>query len=335
MPYNTLIALIGAGLLGALCGAVGVFAVLRRRALVGDAMAHAALPGIVVGFLLTGSRTMPPLLLGALASGLLGVGLLAWIARNTRTKPDAALAIVLSGFFGLGIALSRYVQNAVPDGSKAGLDSFLLGKVSGVVLQDVALIGLVSVAALGLILLAFKEFKLLTFDPAFARSLGWNTQRLDFLILGLITAAIVAGLPMAGVVLVAALTILPPLAARFWTHRLEVMVGLAAAVGAGSATIGVLVSGTQADLPTGPLIILTAGALFLFSAFVAPDRGVLAAIRRRRQLRVEVALASQLRRVREGRMPARELPSAWRDGDQLSAEAENWLRRYEEDRVGA
>lgn len=295
VSYNTGLALLGASALGALCGMVGVFALLRRRALVGDVLAHATLPGLVLAFLITGSRTLPPLLLGALGSGLVAVTLLAWIGRRTKTRADAALALVLSVFFGAGIALSRYVQNVVPNGNQAGLDSFLLGKMSSVVLQDVVLILLVTGLAIGVILAAYKELQLIAFDPSFAQSLGWQTGRLDFMILALLTGAIVAGLPMAGVVLVAALTILPPLTARFWTHRLPDMIVLASLIGIVSAAVGVLGSAGSEDMPTGPIIILTAGAFFAVSALIAPESGLWARLRKQKHHRRRAQIAYTLR----------------------------------------
>ena len=282
MSYNTILALVGAILLGALCGSVGSFTVLRRRSLVGDVIAHSALMGIVLAFLITGSKALPVLLIGALISGILGSTLLVWIQNNTKTKPDGALVIVLATLFGFGIVLSRLAQNSPHSAAQAGLDSFLLGKLAGIVLQDVLSILVVAVIALVTIALNYKELKVSTFDPEFFGAMGGNPRAFDFLAQVLLTTAVVAAIPMAGVVLVAALTILPAITARFWTHRCGVMVILASVLGAVGGASGVLLSSTAEGMPSGPIIIIVSGVFFTISLVFSPIRGVIAAARTRR-----------------------------------------------------
>jgi manganese/zinc/iron transport system permease protein len=275
LTYNTLIVLLGTGLLGANAGLVGSFAVLRRRSLTGDALAHAALPGLALAFLVVGQRNLPAMLAGALVSGLLGVAVISGLRSRTRVKEDAAIGIVLSVFFGAGVVLSRIVQNTPGVGSKAGLDSYILGKTAGIIRQDVFIIGGVSLVSLLVILLAYKEFKLTVFDPDFARVQGWPVLRLDLLLMGLIALAVVFGLPMVGVVLMAALLILPGAAARFWTDRLGPLLVLATAFGLVIGLIGTALSARYAGMPAGPIIVLVGAAVFLLSVLVAPKRGVL------------------------------------------------------------
>ena len=205
ISYNTAVVLLGTSLLGANAGLVGCFAVLRRRALTGDALAHAALPGLCLAFLAVGQRSRPALLLGAFVTGVLGVVVIAALRRWTRIKEDAAIGIVLSVFFGAGIVLSRLIQNRSSVGSKAGLDSYILGKTAGIIAQDVYLIAGVSLASLVLVLVLYKEFKLVVFDSGFASVQGWPVLGLDLLLMGLIALAVVFGLPAVGVVLMAAL----------------------------------------------------------------------------------------------------------------------------------
>ncbi len=166
MAYNTLVVLAGTSLLGAGAGLVGCFAVLRRRALLGDALAHAGLPGICLAFWFWGERSMPVLLLGALLTGILGVVVVSLVRGYTRIKEDAAIGIVLSTFFGAGMVLSRMIQNRLTTGSKAGLDSYNLGKTAGMIATDVYLIAGVSLVCLLVVLVCYKEFKLVAFDPA-------------------------------------------------------------------------------------------------------------------------------------------------------------------------
>jgi manganese/zinc/iron transport system permease protein len=273
VEYNTLLVLVTTALLGAVSGVVGCFAVLRRRALTGDALAHAALPGLCVAFLVAGVRSVPIMLLGALASGVLGIGIIVALRRWTRVKEDAAIGIVLSVFFGAGIVLSRMIQNSTTTGNKAGLDSFILGKTSGIQLVDLGIVGAVSVLCLLLIAAAFKEFRLVSFDAAFARAQGWPVAIVDFALLAMIAVVVVIGLPTVGVVLMAALLIIPGAAARFWTERLEKMTLLAAAFGLTIGIVGAAASAHFEGLPTGPIIVLAGTTLFLISATIAPRRG--------------------------------------------------------------
>ncbi len=276
IAYNTLVVLTGVSLLGAATGLVGVFAILRRRALTGDALAHAALPGICLAFMLTGERRLPVLLLGAFASGLLGNAVLAALRRYTKLKEDAALGIVLTVFFGLGVVLSRLIQNHFPGGNKAGLDSFLLGKTAGMTRGDLFWIATLAGICLVAVVLLYKEFKLISFDGDFASTLGWPVYRLDMLMMALIAVAVVVGLPAVGVVMIASLLILPGAAARFWTHHLSSMLILAGIFGFGIGLLGTMASTYLSLLPAGPIIVLTGTTLFVFSLLAGTSRGLVA-----------------------------------------------------------
>jgi len=307
MPaYNTWIVLIGTGLLGANAGLVGSFAVLRRRALTGDALAHAALPGLCAAFLIVGDRHMPALLAGALVSGLIGVALISGLRSVRRVKEDAAIGIVLSVFFGLGIALSRIVQSSTTTASKAGLDSYILGKTAGIIAQDVYLNAGIAALSLLTVLWLYKEFKLIVFDPGFAQAQGWPVTALDLGLMGLIALAVVFGLPMVGVVLMAALLILPGAAARFWTDRLGTLLILATVfgmfIGIGGTLLSTMRIGPASDpmlLPTGPTIVIVGATVFLVSVLGAPRRGVLARAIAHLRFRNELARSETLRTLYE------------------------------------
>jgi manganese/zinc/iron transport system permease protein len=200
--------MLGTALLGVTAGVIGSFAVLRRRALVGDMLAHAALPGICLAFLIMESRNFLGLSLGALATGLIGVAFVTLVVRWTRTKEDAAIGIVLSTFFGAGVVLLSIVQRHT-SGHQAGLDSFLFGEAAGITRENIQLIAGVAAACLALVLLLYKEFKLLSFDPDFAAAQGWPTLRLDLVMMGTLAVVTIVGLPICGVILMAALVILP------------------------------------------------------------------------------------------------------------------------------
>lgn len=275
LHYNTLVILAGTALLGLVSGVVGTLTVLRKRALAGDALAHATLPGLCLAFLMAGERHLPTLLLGAAATGLFGLFCVSLLARGPRVKDDAALALVLGVFFGAGIVLSRWIQNRTTEGSKAGLDSFLLGKTSGMIFSDVVLIAAVSAFVLVVVTLLFKEFQVTLFDTPFARATGWPTERLDLLLMLLVGLVVVAGLPSVGVVLMTSLLVIPAAAARFWTDRFSRMALISAGFGMISSVAGVVLSTLFEDLPTGALMTLAAAFVFGVSALVAPARGLL------------------------------------------------------------
>jgi manganese/zinc/iron transport system permease protein len=288
MEYNTQVVLAGTSLMGVCAGLVGSFAVLRRRALIGDTLAHAALPGLCLAFLVVGHRSLPAMLFGALLSGLVGVLVITALRLGTRIKEDAAMGIVLSVFYGAGIALSRYIQNQSTAGSKAGLESYILGKPAGMILQDVLLIGGTTLVCLLLIVLLYKEFKVVSFDSEFASVQGWPALRLDLLLMAMIAVAVVIGLPAVGVVMMAALLIIPAAAARLWTQRLAMMLVIAALFGAVIGGAGTLLSAEFAGLPTGPVIVLLGTGLFVVSLLVAPQSGFLARWFDARQFRARI-----------------------------------------------
>lgn len=274
---------LGAGALGIVAGALGTFAVLRRQSLLGDAISHAALPGIVLAFVLTGTKSTLALVIGAAIAGWLGTLVIMLVVRHSRLPEDSALGIVLSVFFGVGLVLLTYVQR-LPDASQAGLDTFLFGQAATMLERDVVVIAGLGGCALLAVALFWKEFKLLSFDPEFGASLGMPMRSIDVLLTTFLVVAIVIGLQTVGVVLMSALVIAPAAAARQWTNKLGVMVLLAAFFGALSGVTGAIVSGAAVHVPTGPTIVLAATVIVLVSMTVAPERGLAwAAVQRRRQ----------------------------------------------------
>ena len=284
----------GAGALGIVAGALGTYAVLRRQSLLGDAISHAALPGIVLAFILTGTKSTFVLVMGAAIAGWLGTLVVMLIVRHSRLPEDSALGIVLSVFFGTGLVLLTYVQR-LPDASQAGLDRFLFGQAATMLTRDITIIASLGAVALLAVIVFWKEFKLLSFDPEFGASLGMPMRTIDILLTTFLVIAIVIGLQTVGVVLMSALVIAPAAAARQWTNSLSVMVVLAAVFGAIAGVTGAVISSTTQNLPTGPTIVLAATTLVLFSMAVAPERGLVsAAVRRRRQrhqIRTDAVLA--------------------------------------------
>ncbi|WP_027085969.1 metal ABC transporter permease [Cohnella panacarvi] len=266
--------LFGCMLLGLSSGVIGSFAYLRKQSLMGDALSHAALPGVCIAFMLSGSKSIALFLVGAAAAGLAATFGIGYITRHTRIKQDSALAIVLTVFFGLGIVLLTQIQHS-GNGNQSGLDKFLFGQAASMLLSDVRIMAVISLFLIGVCTLLFKEFKLLSFDPGFARGIGYPVAFMDQLIMFLIVVAVVVGIQAVGVVLMAALLITPAVSARYWTEKLGLMVVLAGAFGALSGLVGTFISANGNNLPTGPLTVLVATSLFVVSVVAAPRRGVL------------------------------------------------------------
>jgi manganese/zinc/iron transport system permease protein len=270
---------LGAAVLGAVAGALGCFAVLRRQSLLGDAISHAALPGIVLAFMLTGSRMAPVLIFGAAVAGWLGALLVMGMVRAGRIPQDTALGIVLSSFFGFGLVLLTWVQQK-PDARQAGLDTFLFGQAATLLPEDVWVVTVLGGGALVLVALFWKALSLITFDPDYAQVRGLPVRRLQIALDGLLVLAIVLGLQMVGVVLMSALVVAPAVAARQWTRSLGAMVVLAAGFGASAGLLGAVVSATGQGIPTGPVIVLVVSGMVVLSLLMGPGRSGRARVQR-------------------------------------------------------
>jgi manganese/zinc/iron transport system permease protein len=264
MSFTLAFVLFGAAILGALCGAVGTIAVSRRQALLGDTIAHAALPGVCSAFLIFGDRSFLTLFIGAVLSGALSVFCIWVIIRFTTLRQDAALGVTLSSFFGFGIVLSRVIQNQ-PNGAQAGLDTFIFGRAALMSESDVTGIAIIAALVLIVIVVFLKEIRLFCFDSQFMQALGYPVHAFEFFLLLLLCLSVTAGLPAVGVILVSALLIIPATTARFISRRFSTVLLTSICLGALGAVSGVLLSaylpafGDSRALghPTGPLIVLS------------------------------------------------------------------------------
>jgi manganese/zinc/iron transport system permease protein len=264
----------GAAVLGIVSGMLGSYAVLRRQSLLGDALSHAALPGVILGFIISGGmKSQIVLMAGAAGAGFAAILLLIGINRYTRIKEDSALGIILSVFFGFGLLLLSNLQRN-PDARQAGLTTFLFGQAATLLQRDVIMMAIFGGVALLIMILLWKEFKLLSFDPSFGASLGFPMQMLEILLTALLVIAVVIGLQAVGVVLMSAMIVAPAAAARQWTDRLGVMVLLAGFFGAIAGISGAMISSLGRGLSTGPVIVLCISAIVLISLLFAPNRGL-------------------------------------------------------------
>lgn len=301
--YNTRLVVICTMLLGCACGLMGGFLLLRKRSLMGDTLSHATLPGVGLSFMLLvalggDGKSLPILLAGAGITGVIGCAAVLFIREQTRIKDDAAMGIVLSVFFGAGVAILGVIQK-MPEGSAAGLESFIYGKTASMVMSDFQILVFITVCVITCSLLLFKEFRLLCFDENFAAVLGWPVKFLDILLLALITAVTVAGLQAVGLILIIAFLITPAAAARFWTNQLDRMLMLSALIGAASGWIGASLSAFFPRLPAGAVIVLVAALFFVVSMLIGTERGVMIRFLRQSQLEKRMGRQHLLRALYE------------------------------------
>ncbi|MGI6455919.1 MAG: metal ABC transporter permease [bacterium] len=308
---NTLWVLVGCVMLGVCSGILSSFAMLRRRSLLGDALAHAALPGVCIVFLITGTRSVLLFMLGAFIAGIIGAFCVQVVTKYSRLKEDAALGIVLSVFYAFGIVLLTFILHT-GEGNKAGLEKFLFGQAAALMAADVKIMTLAAALITFLAIAFYKELKLLCFDPGFADGLGFSSTLLDAMLNLFIVLVVIIGLQAVGVILMVAMLITPAASARFWTGKLGVMVWLSALVGAFSGALGTYLSTVDlhdmfpawftepaTGLSTGPLIVLSATFFFVISLIFAPKRGAIARAWRLLQVRRKVARENILRAIYE------------------------------------
>ncbi|MBY6112953.1 metal ABC transporter permease [Mameliella alba] len=290
--YNAALVAVGATLLGFAAGAAGTFLFLRKRALVSDAVAHATLPGVGLAFIVMvalggDGRNLLGLLAGSAVTAGLGLLAVEWMTRRTRLSEDAAIGAVLSVFFGLGIVVLTVIQT-MSSGRQAGLESFLLGSTAGMLFQDAVVIAVGGSLAVLATWVMRRPMTLVAFDAEYAAASGVNVAAIDRLMMALVMAVTVIGLKIVGLILIVALLIIPPVTARFWTERSQQVVWYAGGLGGVAGYLGAALSASAPDLPTGPIIVLVSAVLFLLSLFLAPARGVAAALFRHRRFQLKV-----------------------------------------------
>ena len=278
---------LGSAIFGIISGVLGTYAVLRKQSLIGDAISHAALPGICIIFLITGTKETSLFLIGALISGIIASSVIMYITNVSKIKYDSSLGMVLSVFFGLGLVLLTYIQK-IPNANQAGLERFLFGQASTLLKSDVKVMAIVGLLVVFITSLLWKEFKLLCFNSEFGASLGFPIKKLDFLLTGLLVVSIVMGLQTVGVILMSSMIIAPAVAARQWTDKLWLMMILSALFGSVSGITGTLISFFIPKMPTGPIIVVVMSIITFISILFAPNRGIIWKIIRDRKNRENI-----------------------------------------------
>lgn len=273
---------LGCMLLGILCGVIGCFAVLDKKSLLGDTISHASLPGICLVFMIMNVKKTEYLLVGALITGILCVILIQLIQNHTKVKLDSALAFVLSVFFGLGLVFMSYL-NRLPGSNKSGLTKFIFGQASTFTKRDIDIILFTGTLLLLVVILFWKEFKLVSFDADFLQTLGYPSKILNLVISVLIVVTVIVGIQAVGIILISAMLISPAIAARQWTDKLSVMVALSGIFGGAAGFIGTVISITDSNLPTGPIVVIIMSIILIISLLFSYKRGILLKVIQRKR----------------------------------------------------
>lgn len=279
---------LGAMLLMGSSSLMGTFTLLNKKSLIGDAIAHAVLPGVCLGFMLSGSKDPLWILAGAFFTGALSVYLIDFIVQHSRIKEDTAIALVLSVFFGAGIVLLTFIQKS-GNAAQSGLDQFLFGRAAAINQHDLLVFGITAVIIVSATLLFKRIFTLMAFDHDYARSLGFPVKFIQFIQTSLIVLAVVIGIQAVGVVLMAAVLITPAAAARYWSGSVKGILLIATWVGLFSGFAGAFVSYVAPAMPTGPWIVVVASVIAFASMIFSPQSGMLSRYLHQRRLRHTVA----------------------------------------------
>ncbi|QDH80384.1 iron chelate uptake ABC transporter family permease subunit [Echinicola soli] len=271
---NVLMVVTGIVLLSISAAMVGTFTFLDKKALVGDAISHAVLPGVCLAFMISGNKNPYWIVSGAFVTGALSTYTITWVANYTKLKEDTVIASVLSIFFGVGIVMMTQLQQT-GNASLSGLDHFIFGNAISIVGQDLWVYGFLALAIIIVILVFYKEFQLMVFNRSFAESVGLPVKRLEFLFNSLMVLAVVTGIQAIGVVLMAALLITPAAAAKFWTNRLSLMLLIAVIFSVVSGIVGAYISFVLPHMPTGPWVVIVLSLIAFLSFFFSTKKGIL------------------------------------------------------------
>ena len=277
-------ALIASSMVGLMCGVLGCFIVLRNMSLIGDALSHAILPGVVFAFMIVGYSALG-FFVGSVAAGLATAFLITWIQHNVGTKNDAAVGIVFTAMFSIGVMGISWISRN--EGVHLDLKDFLFGNVLGVSNQDLILTSAVAVYVFISIIVFYRQLFVTTFQPVIAQAMGISIKMIHYFLMLLLSFAVVASLQTVGVILVVAMLITPASTALLLSSRLRWVLVISALVGLASAILGLLAAIVFETTP-GPAMAVTATSLYLLAVIFAPEKGVLFKTIQRRRVRRRV-----------------------------------------------
>jgi mn2+, zn2+ ABC superfamily ATP binding cassette transporter, membrane protein len=284
--YSFIVVALGTLLLAMATGIVGTISILKGQSLIGDAVGHASLPGIILAFMISGRKSSVILMLGAIIAGVVAFIIIQVISESSKIEADTAMAVVLSAMFGLGMVLKSHIQGNVKyqGASQSGLASYIFGQAAYILKEDVYIILTVSVISLLLFIIFYKEIKVYVFDTVYAYTIGINSRLLSLLIMIITMILIAAGLKAVGAILISSMLITPAVTGLQWSKSYEKVLLVAALTGAVSAFLGTLISSVFKGFSTGPTIILIMSLIALISVLFAP-RGIIIMLINRRKMR--------------------------------------------------
>lgn len=285
--YSFIVVAIGTMLLAMATGIVGTISILKGQSLIGDAVGHASLPGIILAFMISGRKSSLILMLGAIVAGIVAFILIQIISEGSKIEADTAMAVILSAMFGMGMVLKSYIQGnqKIQGASQSGLASYIFGQAAYILREDVYIILAVSVISLALFILFYKEIKVYVFDMVYAYTIGINSRLTSLLIMIITMILIAAGLKAVGAILISSMLITPAVTGLQWSKSYEKVLVIAAVTGAISAFLGTFISSAVKGFSTGPSIILIMSVIALFSVLFAP-RGIVRMLLNIRKMRV-------------------------------------------------
>lgn len=260
-------AMIASVIVGITSGLVGTFIMLRKMAMIGDALSHAVLPGVIIGFMIAGKSPLV-LFAGAVVSGIITAILIGFVNRNSKVKEDTAIGVIFTGAFALGILLVSQMKNVHID-----LSSYLFGDILGVSSADLILSAVIGGIIILGILLFYKQLLVSSFDPTMAAVMGISTGLIHYFLMGLLSMTIVASLQSVGVILVVAMLITPAATAYLLTDRLHKMLFLSAGIGVFTALTG-LIGSYHLNFASGASMVVFATLIFLTALFFSPSQGI-------------------------------------------------------------
>ncbi len=255
MDLSIWIVFIGTALIGISAALVGTFTFLQKKSLIGDAISHSILPGIVLAYMISGQRNTLILMLGAFVAGWLATQQISWLQRKTKLKSDTIVAATLSIFFAVGLALLSFIQGR-PDDGQAGLSDFLFGKIAALNIEDLYLFTVVSVLIIAITFFRYKVMFSFAFNKEFMISKGFSLRWNDFILNSMTILVVAMGVQAVGVVLMSALLIIPVLTARMLTYKLSSLIALSLVFGTSCSLLGSYISILGKNIPTGPCIIM-------------------------------------------------------------------------------
>jgi manganese/zinc/iron transport system permease protein len=261
---NLVWVMLGTLLLGVTAAAIGGLAVLRARALIGDVLAHAAIPGVMMGVILLGSLSPLLLVIFALFTGMLAYLLIHSLTQHTKLRSDTAMAIILATFFAFGMLLLSYIQ-AQHWPNTAGLDRILFGQAAAITRDELIQLLVLSLVTLFYLVVFFPRLKLVLFNSSYAKSLGIPVARDEFLFALVLVMVVVVGMHIVGAILMAGALLIPISIMRLWPLGLGLMLTFAASLAAIAAVASSLLSLWVEQSPTGPWMIVILGVFFILS----------------------------------------------------------------------